>query len=100
LIDRLERRPRHCHRLLPPDNTTYLEGRPVHLAFTVNSWREERRLKKPKFLWDLSKLEVLRGVKAFLKETGVQSGSIIGYYNLYKAVLKEWEKSRQIKKKI
>jgi len=57
-------------------------------------------LKKPKFLWDLSKIEVLEGVKAFLRETGVQSGSIIGYYDLYKAVLKEWEKARQIKNRV
>jgi len=56
-------------------------------------------LKKPKFLWDLSKIEVLEGVKAFLKETGVSSGSIVGHYNLYRAILREWEKARQFKKK-
>jgi len=25
---------------------------------------------------------------------------MVGYYNLYKAVLKEWERAREIKKKI
>ena len=48
-------------------------------------------MKKPKFLWDLSKIEVLRGIRAFLRETGISAGSIVGYYNLYKAIMEAYK---------
>jgi len=40
----------------------------------------------------------MKGIKAFMEATNLQSGSIIGYYNIYEAILEEWRKAKKIRK--
>lgn len=49
----------------------------------------------PRFLWQLSRREVMEGVKAFMRSTGLRSGSLSGAYDLYSAALHEWQKAKR-----
>lgn len=48
-----------------------------------------------RFLWDLTRRELMQGVRAFLKATKLDSGSIAGAYSLYDCVTAEWQKAKR-----
>lgn len=47
-----------------------------------------------RFLWDLTRKEVMKGVKAFIHATDLKAGSIGDSYDLYSAALREWQRAK------